>query len=134
MLKKTITYEDFNGVERTEDFYFNFTQAEIADMELGTAGGLSEMIQRIVSAQDIPAIVNVFKELVLKAYGVKSPDGKRFMKKDANGRPLSAEFEETNAYSQLYMELASDAKKASEFVNAIVPSVPSTPAIIVPVT
>jgi hypothetical protein len=118
MLKKTITYQDFNNVTRTEDFYFNLTAAEVTEMEMSTAGGLAEMIQRIVSAQDIPSIIKVFKDLILRSYGIKSPDGKRFMKSVA----ISEEFAQTNAYSQLFMELAGDADKAAQFVNAIVPA------------
>lgn len=118
MLKKTITYVDYNGSERTEDFYFNLTKAEIMEMELSTTGGLSEMIGRIVAAQDAPAIIKVFKELVLKAYGQKSADGKRFVKSAA----LSEEFAQTEAYSILFMELATDADAAAKFVNAIVPA------------
>ena len=119
MLKKTITYTDYNGVERNEDFYFNLTKAEIMEMEMSISGGLTEMINRIVAAQDAPAIVKIFKELVLKAYGVKSPDGKRFIKSDE----LATEFAQTEAYSQLFMELATDADAASAFVNGIVPNV-----------
>ena len=122
MLKKTITYTDYNGNERTEDFYFNLTKAEIMEMEMSTSGGLAEMIQKIVSAQDAPAILKIFKDLVLKAYGEKSADGKRFLKKDENGRPLSEGFEQTEAYSTLFMELATDADKAGEFVNGIIPA------------
>lgn len=122
MLKKTITYTDYNGVERKEDFYFNLTKAEIMEMEMSTSGGLAEMIQRIVAAQDSPAIIKVFKELVLKAYGEKSLDGKRFMKEDENGKPLSDKFKETEAYSILFMELATDADKAAAFVNGITPA------------
>ena len=122
MLKKTITYTDYNGTERTEDFYFNLTKAEIMEMELSTTGGLAEMIQKIVAAQDAPAIIKVFKDLVLKAYGEKSPDGKRFLKKDENGRPLADGFEQTEAYSILFMELATDADAAAKFVNGIVPA------------
>lgn len=118
MLKKTITFPDYNGLERTEDFYFNLTKAEIMEMELSTTGGLSEMISRIVAAQDAPAIIKVFKELILKAYGQKSPDGKRFIKSAA----LSEEFAQTEAYSILFMELATDADAAAKFVNAIVPA------------
>ncbi len=118
MLKKTITYPDYNGLDRTEDFYFNLTKAEIMEMELSTTGGLSEMISRIVSAKDAPAIIKVFKELILKAYGQKSPDGKRFIKSAA----LSEEFAQTEAYSILFMELATDADAAAKFVNAIVPA------------
>ena len=83
-----------------------------------TSGGLVEMVNRIVAAQDAPAIIKVFKELILKAYGVKSPDGKRFEKSDK----LRTEFEQTEAYSQLFMKLATDADAASKFVNGIIPS------------
>ena len=119
MLKKTITYTDYNGAERKEDFYFNLTKAEIMEMEMSISGGLTEMINRIVAAQDAPAIVKIFKELILKAYGIKSPDGKRFIKSEE----LATEFAQTEAYSQLFMELATDADAASAFVNGIVPNV-----------
>ena len=80
MLKKTMTYTDCNGNQRTEDFYFNLTKAEIAEMEMSTAGGMAEMIQKIVDTQDGPAIIKIFKDLVLKSYGEKSADGKSFIK------------------------------------------------------
>lgn len=118
MLKKTITYTDYNGNERTEDFYFNLSKAEVMEMEMSTSGGLAEMINRIVAAQDAPAIINVFKKLVLKAYGEKSPDGKRFIKSDE----IATAFSQTEAYSQLFMELATDADAAAKFVNGIVPT------------
>lgn len=118
MLKKTISYTDYNGVDRKEDFYFNLTKAEIMEMELSTAGGLADMITRIVNAQDQPAIIKIFKDMVLKAYGVKSPDGKRFMKSEA----ISTEFAQTEAYSILFMELATDADAAAKFINGIVPA------------
>ena len=118
MLKKTIKYTDFSGNERTEDFYFNLTKAEIMEMEMGTTGGMAEMIQRIVSAQDAPAIIKIFKDLILKAYGQKSPDGKRFIKNDE----IREEFVSTEAYSQLFMELATDADAAAKFVNGIMPA------------
>ena len=121
MLKKTITYTDYNGTERTEDFYFNLTKAELMEMELSTTGGLSEMIQNIVKAQDVPAIIKIFKDLVLKAYGEKSADGKRFVKVNDAGVPLANTFVDTEAYSQLFMELATDADAAAKFVNGIVP-------------
>lgn len=117
MLKKTITYTDYNGNERKEDFYFNLSKAEIMEMELSTTGGLSEMIQRVVAAQDGPAIIKIFKDLVLKAYGVKSPDGKRFIKSEE----LATEFAQTEAYVDIFMELATNAEAAAEFVNGIVP-------------
>lgn len=119
MLKKTITYTDYNGSERTEDFYFNLSKAELMEMELSTTGGLAETIQRIVKAQDAPAIIKIFKDLVLKAYGEKSPDGKRFIK----SKELADSFAQTEAYSDLFMELATNADAAAEFVNGIVPAV-----------
>ena len=118
MLKKTITYFDYNDVERTEDFYFNLSKAEIMEMDMGTTGGLAEMINKIVQTQDAPAIIKVFKDLILKAYGERSADGKRFEKK--NG-VLAEAFAETEAYSQLFMELATDADAAARFVNGIIP-------------
>ncbi len=117
MLKKTITYTDYNGVERTEDFYFNLTKAELMEMEMGTAGGFAEMIERIIAAQDTPTIIEVFKSMILKAYGVKSPDGKRFVKSEE----VVNAFAQTEAYSELFMELATDSKAAAEFVNGIMP-------------
>lgn len=117
MLKKTITYTDYNGVERKEDFYFNLSKAEVTEMELSTEGGLAERIQKIVAAQDAPSIIKIFKKLILDAYGEKSPDGKRFVK----SKELSDAFAQTEAYSNLIMELAVDAKAASDFVNGIVP-------------
>jgi hypothetical protein len=128
MLKKTFTYTDYNGVERTEDHYFNLSKAELMEMELSTTGGLAEMINKIVAAQDAPAIVKIFKELVLKAYGQKSADGRRFVK----SKELSDEFAQTEAYSQLFMELATDADAASKFVNGIVPAMDSKPSIPAP--
>ena len=122
MLKKTISYTDYNGVERKEDFYFNLSKAEVMEMEMSTTGGLAEMIKRIVAAQDQPAIIKVFKDLILKAYGEKSADGKHFLKVDDNGRPLSAKFAQTEAYSILFMELATNDEAAAKFINGIVPA------------
>lgn len=118
MLKKTITYTDYNGVERTEDFYFNLSKAEIMEMEMSTTGGLAEMIQKIVATHDAPAIIKIFKDLILKAYGEKSPDGKRFIKSEE----ISTAFSQTEAYSILFMELAYDDKEAAKFVNGIIPA------------
>ena len=118
MLKKTITYTDYNGVQRTEDFYFNLSKAEIMEMELGTTGGLAEMIQKVVAANDGPTIIKIFKDLVLKAYGEKTADGKRFVKSEE----ISNAFSQTEAYSILFMELATDADSAAKFVNGIIPA------------
>ena len=118
MLKKPITYTDYNGVERTEDFWFNLTRAEVTEMEMSTNGGLAEMIEKIVAAKDAPSIIKIFKEIIFKAYGEKSLDGRLFVKSDE----LSTAFSQTEAYSQLFMELATNAAAASAFVNGIIPS------------
>ena len=118
MLKKTIKYTDYNGVERTEDFYFNLNKAEIMEMQLTTVGGLDAYLKKIISAQDMPTLMRIFKDLVLKSYGVKSDDGRRFIKNDK----LREEFEQTEAYSILYMELSTDAEAAAAFVNGIIPA------------
>lgn len=118
MLKKTITFVDYNGNTRTEDFYFNLTKTELMKMEMSTTGGLGEMVQRIIAAQDTPALIKIFEDLILKAYGVKSLDGKRFEK----SVQLSEAFAQTEAYDQLFMELATDADAAAKFINGIVPA------------
>lgn len=122
MLKKTIKYTDYNGVNREELFYFNLTKAEIMEMEMSTVGGFAEMIEKVVAAQDMPTLIKTFKDLILKAYGEKSPDGRGFIKYDDDGRPLSRKFEQTEAYSELFMELATDAEAATAFINGIVPA------------
>lgn len=122
MLGENIKYVDYNGVEREEKFYFNLSKAELMEMELGVTGGLSEILKQIIAAQDVPKIMEIFKKLVLKAYGEKSTDGKRFIKKDKDGTPLANYFEETAAYSELYMKLSTDADYASKFVRGIIPS------------
>lgn len=124
MIKKTVTYVDYNGVERTEDFYFNLSKAEAAEMEYGTEGGFVEMINRVIAAQDQPSLVRIFKDFVLKTYGEKSPDGRRFIKSEE----ISTAFSQTEAYSNIFMELATNAEAASEFVNGVIQSVTSSPA------
>lgn len=123
MLKKTITYVDYDGNERTEDFYFNLSKAEIAEMELSAEGGLTKLIERIVAAQDGKKIVEIFKDLILRAYGEKSPDGKRFIKSPE----LRDAFAQTEAYSELFMELATNADASTAFVNGIIPQVAPIP-------
>lgn len=120
MLKKTIKFTDFNGNEREEDFFFNLTKSEILKMEMGESGGLTEKIKRIVAAQDTPAIMEVFEDLISRAYGEKSADGKRFVK----SKEISEAFMQTQAYDELFMEIATNEDKAAEFINAIVPDIP----------
>ena len=117
MLKKTIKYVDYNGVEREEDFYFDLSKAEITEMELSQDGGMSNLIQKIVNTKDMPSLIKIFKQLILKSYGEKSADGRRFIKSEQ----LSTEFTHTPAYSELFMELATDEKAAANFINSIVP-------------
>lgn len=118
MLKLTRTYTDYNGLSRTEDFYFNLTEAEVTEMELSVDGGLVEMINRIVAAKDGKQIIALFKDIILRAYGEKSPDGRRFIK----NQELRDAFAQTEVYSDLFMELATDAVAAANFVNGIVPA------------
>lgn len=122
MLKKTIKFTDYNGVERSEDHWFNLSKAEIVEMETGTVGGLSEMIQHIIKSKDVPTIIKIFKDIILKAYGEKSADGRMFIKKDPDGHRLADNFAQTEAYSTLFMELATDDKAAAEFINGIIPA------------
>ena len=116
MIKKVIGYIDFNGNERKEEFYFHLSEAEAAEMELSVNGGLTAMIQRIVSAQDNSTIIKIFKELILKSYGVKSLDGRTFEKSEK----ISKEFEQTPAYNELFLELSRDSKKAADFFNGVI--------------
>ncbi len=111
------TYVDFNGVERTEDFYFNLSKAEIADMELSTTGGIKDMVNKILEAKDQAKLVSLFKDLIRMAYGVKSEDGRNFIKNDK----VREDYFSTNAYSDLYMELATNDQFASQFFEAILP-------------
>ncbi len=117
MLKKTITYKDFNDNDVSEDLYFHFSKAELVELELSYEGGLEVAIQRIVKAQDGKAIINEFKKIILGSYGQRSEDGRRFVK----NQELRDEFESTEAYSTLFMELVTSAEAAAEFVNGIVP-------------
>jgi hypothetical protein len=117
MLKKNIKYVDYDGNARAEDFYFNLNKAEVIELQLGTVGGLTKTLEKIVQEKDASRIIEYFKTLILKAYGEKSADGRRFIK----SQELRDAFEQTEAYSELFMELASDAKMAAEFINGVLP-------------
>ena len=117
MYKITETYIDYDDNQRTEDFYFNYSEAELADLQFSVPGGLAGMIDKIIKTNDMPKLVELFRELIQKAYGEKSNDGRRFMKSPE----LTKEFTETVAYSQIYMRLATDSKAAQEFINKVVP-------------
>ena len=119
MLKRTIPYTDYNGVERTEDFYFNLTRAELMEMHLTTDGGMDNRIKEIQNTKDQKELEKLFKKILLASVGKKSPDGRLFMKNDQ----IRAEFEAHPAYDILYMEMFTDEKAAADFINAIIPHV-----------
>lgn len=118
MIKKTVTYTDFNGVERTESFYFGLTESELLDMEVEADGGITDYYQRIVDAKDSKAIVREVKNLLIRSYGEKDSDGKYFMKTPE----IAKRFECSAAFVALYKELATDANAAAAFCNGIMPS------------
>lgn len=120
MLKKTITFVDYNGTTRTEDHYFNLNETEALKLELMEKGGLTEKINRIIAAQDIPVIMETFEDFIKKSYGVKSPDGREFIKSEE----LTRKFMQTEAYNKFMMELCTKDGAAAEFVNAIIPTAP----------
>lgn len=118
MLKRTITYVDYDGNERTEDFMFNLNKSELTTMEMSHEGGMRQRLNKMIAKQDAPEIMKTFRDLIRAAYGEKSPDGRRFVKSEE----LSTAFEQTEAYNILFMELCTDAKKAAEFVEGILPA------------
>jgi hypothetical protein len=118
MLKKTITYEDFNGETVSEDFFFHLSKAELVELEMSHLGGLSESLQKIIDAEDNKQIIAEFKNIILTAYGKRSSDGRRFTK----NQELRDEFISTEAYSALFMELVTDTDAAIEFINGIIPA------------
>ena len=118
MLKKTIKYTDYNGNERQEAFYFNLNKAELTEMQLSVNGGLDEMLKTIIDTNDQPTIMKIFKDLIMKSYGIKHIDGVRFEKSEE----ISRAFTQTEAYNVLFMEICTDAKAAAEFVNGILPN------------
>lgn len=120
MLKKTITYTDWNGEDRTEDFYFNLTRVEIVELEYDVEAGtnLTDLLDTLIKSKDYGKIMSTIKKIILTAYGEKSSDGKRFMKND----DIRRSFEENPAFDELYMSLITDSKKAAEFISGIMPS------------
>lgn len=118
MLKKTITYKDFNDQEVSEDFFFHLSMAEMVELELSHKDGLSESLQRIIAAEDGQGIVTEFQNIISKAYGKRSDDGRRFIK----NQEIRDEFQSTGAYSALFMELITDTNAAIDFINGIIPA------------
>lgn len=117
MYTETITYTDYKGVERTEEFFFDLNESEITEMELSEEGGLSSLIEKVVKAKDTPTLISLFKKLILASYGEISADGRRF----AKDPELSKQFTQTKAYNKLFMKLATDEKAAANFINNVIP-------------
>lgn len=118
MIEKVITFKDFNGKERTETFYFNISKSELIDWQVNEGSGLDEEVKKLTKSENLKKSVEIFKKIIDYSVGEKSSDGRRFIKD--NGR-VAKEFKETNAYEVLYMELATDDKKAATFINSIFP-------------
>lgn len=116
MYKKVIKYEDFNGEQREETFYFNLSKAELMEMELSTQAGVEQMVRMLIATKDNAKIVQIFKDLILKSYGIKSEDGTRFIKT----QELRDSFEQSNAYSELFMQIISDSNEQAAFINGVV--------------
>lgn len=122
MIKKTYTYTDYNGNERTEDYYFNLQEAEIMKLEMGINGGLTAKINRIIAAQDVPEIMKVFDELIGVSYGIKSPDGREFIKSPE----ITKSFMQTEGYNKLFMDFVTKEGFAANFFNELIPNVPDS--------
>lgn len=117
MLAKKIKYTNYNGEERERTFYFNLSKAEILDMEMSKNGGYENFINRIIETRDVQELIKMFKDLIKSSYGIKSDDGEMFIKNEQ----VFNEFAQTDAYSELYIELATDAEAAVNFVTGIFP-------------
>lgn len=117
MTYETITYTDYNGVTKTRKFYFNINKSELIRLETATPGGLAQTLDDVVKAKDAPKLMKFFEDIIAMAYGEKSEDGERFIK----SKELSEAFMQTEAYNQLFTDLLTDAKKASNFINKIFP-------------
>lgn len=122
MVKRTIKYVDYDGLERTETFYFNLTKSELIKMEASVDGGLQNRLQKMTDSPKAPEIMKMMNQIILAAYGEKSDDGRRFMKSEE----LSKAFEETPAYDEIFMELVTDSKKALDFINSVIPNLAET--------
>lgn len=118
MIKKTIVYTDYEGKERKEDFYFNLSEAELLELQMSSKEGFANELKKVIAREDQAAMMALIKELILKSYGVKSDDGKRFIK----SKSLSEEFSQMPAFSELFTDLLFDDDKAAAFITGIIPS------------
>lgn len=118
MIEKKVTYKDYDGVERTEVFRFHLNQSELIEMDALMPGGMEKTLKMISEKKDTPSLMRAFKTILMKAYGEKSADGRRFMKSDE----ISHAFEETPAYDKIFMELVSgDGNDTLAFIRGIMP-------------
>lgn len=124
MIKWPITYTDYNGETHTEDFYFNLNKAEIMEMNLDANGAYAEYLQRMVDQRDAHKLGEEYKRIILKSYGEKSADGRRFVK----SKELSEAFEQSEAYVELYMELIADSDKMTKFIEGVFPKIETSDA------
>lgn len=120
MFTKKITYTDYFGENRTEEFHFNMTKSEVVEWQYSVKGGINRLFDKIVNDGDQPTLVNMIKDLIRRSYGEKSLDGRKFEKK-RNGVPLFDDFEATPAYDALFMELIQNEKAAADFINGLMP-------------
>lgn len=120
MLKKTVKYIDFDGNEREEDHYFNLNKVELTEMEVENEGGMTYKLQQIIQELDRKKMVEMFKDIILRSYGEKSPDGKHFIK----SKEITDRFACTEAFVEVYMEVTENAENAAAFVNGIIPPLP----------
>lgn len=118
MIMKTIKYVDYDGVERSESFFFNLSKAELVSMDFEIEGGFKRKIEKVIEAQNQRELIEIFKDIIFRSYGEKSADGRRFIK----SKEISEAFTQTEAYSELFMELATDAKAAEAFIKGIMPA------------
>ena len=117
MLKKTFEYVDFNEVKQKEDFYFHLSKSELLTMEVSVKDGLGDMLKQIVKSEDGGEMTRILREIILKSVGIKSEDGKRFIKNDK----IADDFAASPAFDQLFFEVATDADKAAAFIKGAVP-------------
>lgn len=121
MIKKTIKYTDYDGNEKSRDYRFHLSKADLIEMEFSTPGGMQQLIDVIVEREDLKRLTNLIKDIILSSYGELSDDGTHFVKVK-NGHRLSEDFQNTEAYSELYMELNTDEKALTDFINGVIPA------------
>jgi len=119
MYKEEITYVDYDNVERTETFYFNFTKSELTEFETSIPGGMANRLATINAAKDMPEMMKFFKQIIMKSYGEKSPDGRRLMKGEND--ELAKAFAETPAYDILFQKIFMSDGYMVEFLTNIMP-------------